>query len=97
MRLNQSEINAIKQAFDETFNKGEVILFGSRIDDTRRGGDIDLYLVVPKKEATQSKRIAFAMKLRQKIYKKIDIVFAKDPTRPIEQVASRGIPLYKKD
>ena len=97
MRLAQSEIEAICEAFDATFSVGEVILFGSRTDDTKKGGDIDLYLKVPKEEATQQKKVDFLVRLRQKIYNKIDVVFAKDPTRPIEQAAQKGILLYRKE
>ncbi len=43
MRLNERERSAIFQAATEAFPQGtRVSLFGSRTDDTRRGGDIDL-------------------------------------------------------
>lgn len=97
MRLTQSEKEAICEAFNATFSEGEVILFGSRADDSKKGGDIDLYLKVPKAEAIQQKKVEFLVRLRQKIYNKIDVVFAKDPVRPIEKVAQRGILLHRKD
>ena len=46
MRLKQHYIDSIKKYFVEVFEHGEVYLFGSRVDDTKKGGDIDLYLVV---------------------------------------------------
>jgi predicted nucleotidyltransferase len=42
MKLNQNYINTIKKYFDKYFINGKVYLFGSRVDDTKRGGDIDL-------------------------------------------------------
>jgi len=45
MRLTNLEQKMIKKAFVETFQSGDIYLFGSRVDDTKRGGDIDLYLV----------------------------------------------------
>lgn len=44
MRLTDHERDAIKKAFMETFEEGKIYLFGSRVDDSKRGGDIDLYL-----------------------------------------------------
>jgi len=43
MRLNQHKIDTIKRATAEIFGKeADVRLFGSRVDDAVRGGDIDL-------------------------------------------------------
>jgi len=86
----------IKKAFYETFESGEIYLFGSRVDDTQRGGDIDLYLVPQTKFEDESKRkIKFLVKLDEYIgEQKIDAVMAKDKNRLIEQVALRdGIKL----
>ena len=47
MRLNPEEVAAIKEAAAETFGETAVVrLFGSRVDDTLRGGDIDLHIEV---------------------------------------------------
>lgn len=43
MRLSAAESTAIREALKgETFS--EAFVFGSRVDDSRRGGDIDLLL-----------------------------------------------------
>ena len=44
VRLSEEEIFFIKKAFYEVFGDGYIYLFGSRVDDMQRGGDIDLYL-----------------------------------------------------
>lgn len=45
MRLNTDQINAIKTTTQSVWgNAVQVILFGSRVHDTAKGGDIDLYL-----------------------------------------------------
>lgn len=93
MRLTEFEINAIKQSALEVFgSKVQVFLFGSRVDDTKRGGDIDLYI---KAEAGNdfTHKIKFLVLLEQKIgEQKIDVVFALDKNRPIErQAISTGV------
>ena len=44
MRLSEYELEAIKISFKKHFKSGEVYLFGSRLDDMKKGGDIDLYI-----------------------------------------------------
>jgi predicted nucleotidyltransferase len=45
MRLHPKEIQAIQKAAQETLPPGtSVYLFGSRLDDQARGGDIDLLI-----------------------------------------------------
>jgi predicted nucleotidyltransferase len=42
MRLSHQEQSAIKGVLSKFDPSGKVYLFGSRVDDHRRGGDIDL-------------------------------------------------------
>ena len=43
MRLTETEVSVIKEAVYRRFRSvGRVILFGSRVDDGKRGGDIDI-------------------------------------------------------
>ena len=45
IRLTQHDIDIIKKAFQDTFQKGDHLwLFGSRVYPEKRGGDIDLYI-----------------------------------------------------
>jgi len=47
MRVTDEQVAAIKQAAAEVFGDDAVIrLYGSRVDDRRRGGDIDLHFEV---------------------------------------------------
>ncbi|MGI4878588.1 MAG: hypothetical protein ACRYG4_13995 [Janthinobacterium lividum] len=49
MRLTDHEVAAIKAAARLTFGPDAVVrLFGSQVDDARRGGDIDLHIETPQ-------------------------------------------------
>ena len=50
MRLKEFEIRAIKEAVRSMDSKAKVYLFGSRVDDTKKGGDIDLLIISGKLE-----------------------------------------------
>ena len=73
---------------------GEIFLFGSRVDDTKKGGDIDLYLVVENSNLFR-KKLKFLAKIKRVIgEQKIDVVFNLDENRIIEQEAKKwGIKL----
>lgn len=43
MRLTPDQVQAIRDAASSTFGDGAAVwLFGSRVDDSKKGGDIDL-------------------------------------------------------
>ena len=78
MRLSPDQQSAIRTTAIETFgDKVSIWLFGSRVDDNKRGGDIDLLI-----EATQSDvdaivraELAFVTKLQMKLgEQKIDVL-----------------------
>jgi len=91
MRLTEYEINSIKKAFKETFESGDIYLFGSRVDDTKRGGDIDLFIDLIYKLDTKellNKKSKFKLALYDIIgEQKIDVVISKDKNRSIEKEA----------
>lgn len=59
MRLNADDVQAIREEIGRLDAKAEVYLYGSRVDDTARGGDIDLLVV--------SDRLGFRDVLRLRI------------------------------
>ncbi|MEB3196457.1 MAG: nucleotidyltransferase domain-containing protein [Candidatus Sericytochromatia bacterium] len=88
VRLNEQQQQAIVTTFHEVFGEGRVLLFGSRTDDTRKGGDIDLYAQPAARDALMEKRVTFLARLKRRIgEQKVDLVIASDPARPIEQAA----------
>lgn len=44
MRLSTKAVNTIKTTLEEIISKVKVYLFGSRVDDRKKGGDIDIYV-----------------------------------------------------
>ena len=92
MRLSPNYHKVIKETFKLVFNGKAIYLFGSRVDDSKKGGDIDLYLILKdedlKNEELFEKKIKFLSKIKRNIgEQKIDIVFNKDKNRLIEQEA----------
>ena len=89
MRLNDHEVSAIKQSACEIFGDDVVVrLFGSRVFDDQKGGDIDLYIEARPFEDVYDKKIKFLVALDKRIgEQKIDVVISREKSAPIEQSA----------
>lgn len=92
IRLTEKEINIIKNAATEVFGKDvKVILFGSRTDIDKKGGDIDLYIITNQKDDLFKKELSFRTKLQLLLgEQKIDVIIQTDITRDIEQSALKN-------
>jgi len=78
MRLTTTEQNSIKKHFKSIFPHAKLYLFGSRVDDTKNGGDIDLYIETKSDEYSYSKLLDFNSSVQSDIgEQKIDIVVNK--------------------
>lgn len=64
------------EAVEKSFGTVDVYLFGSRVDDTKKGGDIDLALDIDlSKEQIRHKKTLFFLELLQKDFDiPVDIV-----------------------
>ncbi|HET9114363.1 MAG TPA: nucleotidyltransferase domain-containing protein [Burkholderiales bacterium] len=99
MRISQDQQTAIRSAGVEMFGaQVGVWLFGSRVDDSLRGGDIDILLDIPEHVDNPALLAAqFAAKVTRLMSgRKVDVVlFAPNLARlPIHEVAFReGIKL----
>ncbi|KAA0682884.1 nucleotidyltransferase domain-containing protein [Roseomonas genomospecies 6] len=91
MRLTTAEVTAIKQTAAEVFGPAVTVrLFGSRLDDARRGGDIDLFLEVEPAQANFRNECLFRHRLEDRIgEQKIDVVLHPQgrPPSPIAEIA----------
>jgi len=80
MRLTTGQHHTIRQVVTEFFGPGaRLLLFGSRTDDRRRGGDFDFYVEVSgltEEEITQRSVKARSCLFRSKSFagRKVDLV-----------------------
>lgn len=100
MRLSSEQIEAIKQETEHFFGaQAEVWLFGSRVDDNLRGGDVDLYVRTASSDADQlaAARFAFLARLKRRIGdRKVDLVLQRaggDELPVYELARQRGVKL----
>jgi len=91
LRLTSKEVEIIKNQVYKIFKDAEIYLFGSRVDDNLKGGDIDLYIIT--KNPSFAKKLRLKTTLEDLLFKPIDIVLAKDKNRLIEKEALKGIKL----
>jgi uncharacterized protein len=86
MRLHQTEIQAIKETILSLDENAEIYIFGSRTDQTLKGGDIDILVL------SQSLSFGDKLKIKQMIFEKmeeqkIDLIIARDTSSPFVRMA----------
>jgi len=96
MRLTDFQIKNIKETAQEIFGECRIFLFGSRVDDNLKGGDIDLYFILNTKPHFLDKP-RFLARLKRKIGdQKIDVVidYPQREKSLIDEEALKGIELW---
>lgn len=94
MRLTPAQIDTIKSTTTSVLGEGvRVTLFGSRLNDQQRGGDVDLYVEVPRPQLSQ--KIRCKVQLQERLDMPEDlIVKPTGDTSPISLIAkSEGVVL----
>ena len=97
MRLNSEDISIITKVFQEYFESGKLYLFGSMADDSKKGGDLDLYIEYDKPTSFAS----FYSKIkhfRKEVFKKLDFykvdvvyTYPGKEVKSIDKEGQRGI------
>jgi len=94
MRLSEIQISSICRETLASFgDKSHVWLFGSRVDDTKRGGDIDLYIEPEIEQAADlvDAKLVFLMKVHEALgEQRVDVVLhpsSSSVTLPIYHIA----------
>jgi predicted nucleotidyltransferase len=97
MRLNEKSVATIKEAAKTYFDENtRVYLFGSRADDSQKGGDIDLYVETKVSEDLLKRKLRMLAMLHKVLgEQKIDIVIKRaESKRYIDEIAkNEGIAL----
>lgn len=86
MRLTDFEIESIKETICKRDPDAKIYIFGSRVDDNARGGDIDMLIMSDKLQQKNSREIKNEI-LDRIGEQKIDIVISKDDSKPFVRIA----------
>jgi len=93
MRLTHKEIDFIKKTIFK-YIKGDIYIFGSRLDNKVRGGDVDIY-IIPQTflDVSTREKLKFIISdiLEDELFMPVDIIISKDKNREIEKIASKGV------
>ena len=93
MRLEPGGIEAIRSAAQTVFGaEAQVRVFGSRVEDHLKGGDLDLWLEVAPGQATLGNELRFRDLIARPLEElKVDIVLHERgrPLAPIDRIAQR--------
>jgi len=89
MRLTPSQIATIKSTTLAVLGEGvRVTLFGSRLDDLQKGGDVDLYIEVPEPRLMQ--KIRCKVQLQDQLDMPVDLIVKPfGDNSPISQIAKK--------
>lgn len=95
MRMTPGEVRAVAEAASSVLPTGtRVLLFGSRVDDARRGGDIDLLVetpVLPSADEVVRLRNGFTAQLYRHLgERRIDIVMTVQGTEDVRAVVAQA-------
>jgi len=86
MRLKKNEVEIVKRLVKSFDVRAKVYLYGSRVDDLLKGGDIDLLII------SQCFSFKDKLKLKAELYsqlgeQKVDVLITKETTTPFVQLA----------
>lgn len=96
MRLNKKDIEIIKRTILDYLSDAKIYLFGSRVDDSKKGGDIDLIIETKYSiELRDELKLLCDLELNG-IERKIDLLIVtplKKHTKMLESIKDKRIAL----
>jgi predicted nucleotidyltransferase len=94
MRLTESQVEAIKQLVSRAFESQpnyQLWLFGSRVDDELKGGDVDLCVIA---DLSPEYLLETQLRLRPEIEEAIDLttdLVMQSLQRPLKKVSQQAV------
>ena len=94
MRLSLKEQQEIKKILKDIFGDVKIYIFGSRLDDSKKGGDVDIFLQISKPiKNKRAKRARAKLLLEERLLKPVDIILEEDVNSLIKEQAMQGVRL----
>lgn len=94
MRLSPEQVQSITQSVRQYFGSlADIWLFGSRVDDRKRGGDVDLYVEAPS--IPLMREVRCKIQLAEALEIPVDLIVRPvGDSSPIARIAKKeGVPL----
>ena len=86
MRISDKTANVLTSLAKKYFGAGAPVrLFGSRINDNVRGGDIDIHIIAPN--STFRDEISFLAEVEQQLDERVDLRVLRDSKLLIDEIA----------
>jgi len=89
MRINLKEKSAIINSVKRIDNSAKIWLFGSRVDDAKKGGDIDIAVLSEKISRKNKFKIIYDIE-KQIGAQKIDFVVSANYSKPFFRMATES-------
>ena len=93
MRISNYLKEELKKALNVSFKNCKLVLFGSRVDDNKKGGDFDLAIVgeINEEEFKKGKRKFFKYLILKDLDLPIDLIFYKKANDLLKQEIKKGV------
>jgi uncharacterized protein len=87
MRISKEKVAFLKKQITAVYPDAEVYLFGSRVDDTKKGGDVDILVLTDTPSKLSSNNRILISFFKQFGEQKIDLLVENDAHKPFVKVA----------